>query len=182
GQRVAGSIGPVEDCYRPDLSPGEASRAEHAALARALVDAGVDPLLCETFPHAAEAAVAVQGAVRTGTETWVALTAGPEASLMTPKAMSEAARVCAAEGARVVLVNCTPAKHTLSYVEAIASAGVGFGAYANAGSADDGIGWRAPDAEGAARYAALARMWLDAGASVLGGCCGTGPAHVKALA
>jgi S-methylmethionine-dependent homocysteine/selenocysteine methylase len=182
GQRVAGSMGPVEDCYRPDLSPGEASRAEHAEIARALVDTGVDLLLCETFPHAAEAMVAVQEAVRTGAETWVALTAGPEASLMTPKAMGEAARVCAAEGARVVLVNCTPARHTLAYVEAIASAGVSFGAYANAGSTEDGIGWHAPEGKGAARYAAFARTWLDAGASILGGCCGTGLGHVKALA
>ena len=186
GQRIAGSIGPLEDCYRPDLSPGEASRREHAELARVLADAGVDLLLCETFPHAGEAAVAVQESVRTGIETWVPLTAGPDAALMTPRAMGEAARRCMADGARVVLVNCTPARQTLAYVEAIATAGVAFGAYANAGSAEDGIGWQAlareGTAEGAAAYAGLARSWLDAGATVIGGCCGTGPAHVEALA
>jgi homocysteine S-methyltransferase len=186
GQRVAGSIGPLEDCYRPDLSPGEASRADHAELARALMEAGVDLLLCETFSHGAEAAVAVREAVRTGVETWVALTAGPDATLMTPRAMGEVARACAAEGARVVLVNCTPAKQTLSYVEAIATAGVAVGAYANAGSATDGMGWQsqapALGSEGVARYADFARTWLEAGASVIGGCCGTGPAHIRGLA
>jgi S-methylmethionine-dependent homocysteine/selenocysteine methylase len=182
GQRVAGSLGPLEDCYRPDRSPGKASREEHAELARALADAGVDLLFCETFAHAGEAVVAVQEAVRTGTETWVSLTAGPDASLMTPRAMGEAARICAAEGARVVLVNCTPARHTLGYVEAIAGAGVVVGAYANAGSVEDRIGWEADESEGAFNYATLARAWVDAGATVVGGCCGTGPAHVRALA
>jgi S-methylmethionine-dependent homocysteine/selenocysteine methylase len=156
GQRVAGSIAPLEDCYRPDRSPGRAARPEHAELARALVDAGVDVLLCETFPDAVEAAVAVEGAARTGTETWVALTAGPGASLMTPKQMREAAHACVEEGARVVLVNCTPATQTLRYVEALAGVGVAFGAYANAGSVEDRVGWGADANEGAASYAACA--------------------------
>jgi S-methylmethionine-dependent homocysteine/selenocysteine methylase len=182
GHRVAGSIAPVMDCYRPDLSPGDAARGEHAELARALTGAGVDLLLCETFSHAVEAAVAVREAVRTGIETWVALTAGPDATLMTPGAMREAARVCAGEGARAILVNCTPATRTLAYLEAIGGLGVVVGAYANAGGADEGIGWVDGAREGAATYAALAGTWLDAGATIVGGCCGTGPAHIRCLA
>ncbi len=41
GQRVAGSIAPLEDCYRPDLSPPN-PRPEHRELARALAAAGAD--------------------------------------------------------------------------------------------------------------------------------------------
>jgi S-methylmethionine-dependent homocysteine/selenocysteine methylase len=182
GHRVAGSIAPLEDCYRPDLSRGAASRDEHAELARVLADAGVDILLCETFAHSKEAAVAVEEAVRTGVETWVSLTAGPDASLMTPQAMRDAARACADNGARVVLVDCTPATKTMAYVEALASAGVSFGAYANAGDVGDAIGWGADGGTGPARYAKLARAWVDAGATVIGGCCGTGPAHIESLA
>jgi S-methylmethionine-dependent homocysteine/selenocysteine methylase len=179
GQRVAGSIAPLEDCYRPDLSPGEASRDEHRELARVLADAGVDLLLCETFPSAVEARVAVEEAARTGVETWAALTAGPDATLMTPGAMADAARACVGAGARAVLVNCTPATRTHAYVECLADLGVPFGAYANAGSDDDRIGWNA--AGGPRAYAALARTWLDAGATIVGGCCGTGSEHVSAL-
>jgi S-methylmethionine-dependent homocysteine/selenocysteine methylase len=182
GHRVAGSIAPLEDCYRPDRSLGEAAGEEHAELARALADAGVDLLLCETFPHAVEAMVAVREAVRTGIETWVALTAGPDASLMTPQGMREAARACAGEGAAVVLVNCTPATQTLRYLEALAQVGAAFGAYANAGSAGDRIGWGVNVEEGAANYAHWARAWIDAGATVVGSCCGTGPRHVAELA
>lgn len=172
--RIAGSMAPVEDCYRPDLSPEESvARACHRAMATALADAGCDLLVCETFPHGGEARIAVEEAVATGAETWAALTAGPDASLMTPGAMGDAARGCIEAGARAVLVACTAAERTLPYVEELARLGVPFGAYANAG-----VPARAMSP---ARYAELASAWVAAGASIIGACCGTGPAFVRAL-
>jgi S-methylmethionine-dependent homocysteine/selenocysteine methylase len=114
----------------------------------------------------------------------VALTAGPHADLLTPAALAEAARRCVDRGASAVLVNCVPATMTLAYVEALAGVGARVGAYANAGEKDDGLGWLPMDRAGAAaaRYACFARTWAAAGAAILGGCCGTGPAHIRALA
>ncbi|MBW2523497.1 MAG: homocysteine S-methyltransferase family protein [Deltaproteobacteria bacterium] len=153
GHRIAGSIAPLEDCYRPDLSPAQ-PRAEHRELAWALADAGVDLLLCETFPHAAEARIAVEEAAATGVETWVALTAGPMADLMTPEQVVDAAAGCVRAGARAALVNCVSAVRTLPYVEALAQLDAPVGAYANAGARADGLGW--PAAAGSpGRYAAL---------------------------
>lgn len=177
--RVAGSIAPVEDCYRPALSPAD-PRPHHRALARTLAGAGVDLLICETFPHVGEALVAVEEAVATGVETWLALTAGPTADLLTPEELREGALAAVERGASAVLVNCVPADRTLGFLEGLARAGVPFGAYANAGAPDDGIGWGA-GADGAERYARLALRWVDAGATLVGGCCGTGPEHVAAL-
>ncbi|WP_234023356.1 homocysteine S-methyltransferase family protein [Sorangium cellulosum] len=181
GHRVAGSIAPLEDCYRPDLSPTGA-RAEHRELSRALAAAGVDLLLCETFPHVGEALVALEEAAATGVEAWVSFTPGPSADLLSPEDVGRAAREAASRGARAVLVNCAPATRTLEYVERLAASGVPFGAYANAGAADEGLGWAGgQDSASAARYAALARRWIEAGATIVGGCCGTGPAHIAAL-
>jgi len=174
--RVAGSLAPLEDCYRPDLSPGLASRGEHRELARVLADEGVDLLLCETFADPTEAVVAVEEAVRTGVETWAALLPA------TPAKLRVTARACVAAGARVVLVNCVAARETRSFVAELADLGVPFGAYANAGPEEDGLGWGADVGAAAIAYEALARTWLDAGATVVGGCCGTGPAHIARLA
>ena len=181
--RVAGSLAPIEDCYRPDLSPPD-PRPEHRAMARALAAAGCDLILCETFPHVGEGLVAVEEAVATGLPVWAAFTAGPSADLLTPDAIGEAAIEAARRGAEAVLVNCVPATDTLRFVERLADAGVPFGAYANAGAPDDRIGWRAPDEDPDApsRYAAFAREWLRAGATIVGACCGTGSAHIRALA
>src|SRR5205807_10670452 len=108
------------------------ARPLHRALAEARRDAGVDLLVCETFPHAGEAIVAVEAAARTGLPTWIALTAGPDASRMTPDAMATAARDCVSAGATYALACCTAASHTLRYVNALSSLGVPIGAYANA--------------------------------------------------
>ncbi len=177
--RVAGSIAPLEDCYRPDLSPPE-PEAEHAELAWVLADAGCDLLLCETFPHLGEGLAALRAAVATGLPTWIAFTAGPDADLLTPAELAEGARRARDLGAAAVLVNCVPASRTLPYVQALAAVGLPFGAYANAGQPDEKMGWLAePDAP--ERYLAHARTWIDAGATMVGSCCGTGPAHVRAL-
>lgn len=187
GQRVAGSMAPLEDCYRPDLSP-VAPRAEHRELAQALAAAGCDLLLCETFPHVGEALVAVEEAVATGLPAWVSFTAGPDADLLSPAQIAAGAREAIARGAVAVLVNCVPASRTLPYVLALADVagplGVAFGAYANAGRPDEGMGWRNPlDQPGAPRaYARHVETWLAAGATLVGGCCGTSPAAIRAIA
>ncbi len=178
--RVAGSVAPLEDCYRPDLSPAGAA-ADHRAMAAVLAAAGVDILLCETFPHVGEGLAAVTAAVATGVETWVAFTAGPDANLLTPRAVGDAARAAVDLGARTVLVNCVPADRTLEFVRELAGLAVPFGAYANAGAADAGMGW-APAPGAPLLYLDHVRTWVDAGATVVGSCCGTGPAHIAALA
>lgn len=176
---VAGCIAPLEDCYRPDLSPAD-PRAEHREVCRVLADAGVDILLCETFPHVGEALVATEEAIATGLPTWVAFTAGPDAELLTPAEVERGAREAASRGANVVFVNCTRATMTLPYVERLAQVGVAFGVYANAGPLEDGLGWNDfPD--GPARYADLAAHWVRLGATFVGACCGLGPTHVRAL-
>lgn len=169
--RVAASIAPLEDCWRPDLSPpSDVARKEHAELANVLADAGADILLCETFAGGREAAIATEAAARTGKETWTALTAGPDANLMTPQAMKAAARACVDAGARAILVNCTPAGATLRYLEPLACLGVPYGAYANGGkvSVDE--------------YVQYARTYVDLGATIVGSCCFTGPVHITEIA
>lgn len=179
GHRVAGSMAPVADCYRPDLSPGEAARADHRALAEVLVETGCDLLLCETFAVRREALVAVEEALRTGAPTWLALTSGPEASLLSPVEIAAIAREAVALGASQVLVNCVAATRMAPFVNALAEAGLPFGVYANAGARQDAVGWG--HQEGPDHYAALAEQWAAQGARTIGGCCGTSPAHIRAV-
>lgn len=180
--KVAGSLAPIEDCYRPDLSPPpDVARREHRANAEALERADFEMIVCEAFPHAGEAVIAVEEAIETGLEVWVAFTAGPDGDLMAPAAMKAAALDCIEAGATAVLVNCTAATKTLAYVEALAATGAPFGAYANAGPESDGLGWSTEPERAAQRYADLAATWIAAGATIVGSCCGTGPAHVAEL-
>jgi S-methylmethionine-dependent homocysteine/selenocysteine methylase len=185
GHRVLGSIAPLMDCYRPDLSPGATSFAEHAELALVLRSAGVDGLLCETFPALPEAHAAAAAAVETGLPTWLSFTAGPEGDLLTPAQVHEAARRARALGIEAILINCTADHSTLPFIEAVADSGLPFGAYANAGSIDLEVGFRGRDEaleDGVARYVQHALAWRRAGATIVGSCCGTRPEHIAALA
>jgi homocysteine S-methyltransferase len=55
------------------------------------------------------------------------------------------------------------------------------GGYANVGQVDDDVGWNPDGSLRGEAYAAAAAQWLDLGARVIGGCCGTHPEHTKAL-
>ena len=177
--RLAGSIAPIADCYRPDLSPPNPG-PRHAQVARVLAESGVDILLCETFPHVEEAVSAAAAAIETGTETWVSFTAGPDANLLTPQDIRKGAQQVIRMGAAAVLVNCIPASQTHRFLAAIADLGVAFGAYANAGHPDEGMGWL-PSKDGPQRYADHAETWIELGATLIGSCCGTGPEHIEML-
>jgi len=182
GQRVAGSIAALEDCYSPWLSPSH-PRAEHRQQARALAAAGVDLLLLETFPHVGEALVAAEEAVATGLPTWFSLTPGPTADLLSPEEVCRGAALAVDLGVQAVLVNCLPAAQADRWLLPLIALGlpVPVGTYANAGHVCDGLGWGA-GTDGARRYADLAAGWAAAGATLIGGCCGTGPATIAAMA
>ena len=177
--RIAGSMAPIADCYRPDLSPPDAKEA-HRLFAARLAHCGVDLILCETFPHIPEALMAVEAGVETGVETWVSFTAGPNGDLLQPEEIRKGAEQAVKLGAQAILINCVPATQTLHFLQAIRDVGVPFGAYANAGHPEEGIGWNTNDL-GPNRYAELAQRWVDAGATLIGACCGTGPKHIEAL-
>lgn len=181
--RVAGSIAPLEDCYRPDRSPTPAvCRREHARLADELAAAGVDLLLCETFPHPGEALEATRAALATGLPVWLSLTQGPSADLMTDGQLLATLEAAAGLGVSAVLVNCNPVATIAPLLGSLASLGLPFGAYGNVGEPDADMGWRN---EGEARpdpYAEAVRRWLTLGAGIVGGCCGTTPAHIEAIA
>ena len=182
GCAVLGSMAPVEDCYRPDLSPGEAARTEHREIANALASARCDVLLCETFANGTEALVAVEEALTTGLPVWLSLTAGPFGELLSPTELARIGKDALSAGVERLLVNCIAATQIDAYVHAIAALGAPVGVYANAGREDEALGWGATSPRAAEAYADLAEGWKSAGASVIGGCCGTGPPHIRALA
>jgi len=177
---VAGSISPVSHCYRPTEAPPD-TRIFHREMAALLSSLGVDILLCETFAALTEAFTALDECVKTGTPAWISFTSGPQNDLLTPREFANAARHAVECGAQCVLINCTPALAILPYLKSIESLPVPKGVMANAGGVEDGIGW-SDEPSGADRYAQLACEWYQAGATIIGGCCGIRPAHIRAVA
>ena len=180
--RVAGSMAPLEDCYRPDLRPvpAQASR-EHLEHARALAGAGCDLLLVETVAAADEGLAAVAAAAATGLPVWVAVMATPGGTMLDGSDLGSFFRRAVAAGAGAALVNCTPPDGVDLALGAAASVGVPFGAYAHLGEVDPAVPWGNAPELSPDEYVRRALRWIERGATIVGGCCGTRPAHIRAL-
>jgi S-methylmethionine-dependent homocysteine/selenocysteine methylase len=87
--------------------------------------------------------------------------------------------------AHAVGVNCVAAPRVEAEVRFLREAlpeRVRIMAYANIGYADNAGNWVITDALEPAAYARYARRWIEAGATIVGGCCGTTPDTIRALA
>lgn len=180
---VAGSMAPLEDCYRPDLVPDAAELdAEHAEVARSLAAAGVDLLLLETMNTAREAVAAARAARATKLPVLVGLVCDANGRMLSGEDPGRVAASLADVGVDGVLINCAPAPDLLRALRRVVEAvDLPTGAYGNVGEADEEGNWINTDAVDPKAYARHAASWLDAGARIIGSCCGTTPAHTKAL-
>lgn len=180
--RVAGSVAPLEDCYRPDLvPPDDECRAEHAERIDHLVEAGVDLLLIETMNSIREAVIAAKLATNTGQPTLVSFVCDREGRILSGESLAAAAGLLLPLGVKALGVNCGPAStlaKPLAELRAICGPDFPLIAYGNIGYADEAQGWVNTDAESPDVYGQYALTWP---AQIVGGCCGTTPEHIRRL-
>ncbi len=180
---VLGSDPPLEDCYRPDLVPPDAALAsEHAEHCRNLAAAGVDAILCETFNCVREARAAACAASATGLPVLVSFVCWEAATLLSGDPLGAAIEAVRTLRPAALLVNCLPPANVAPCLAVLASSGLPFGCYANLGAPDDVTGIRRSDELAPEGFADFAASWLAAGARLVGGCCGTTPEHIRAIA
>jgi len=189
GRFVAGSIGPTGKFMKPqgDYTPEEFA-AGFAEQARGLADGGADVLIVETQYDLREALAAVQGARSASalpvfvTMTFNALPRG-YFTLMGDTVARAAAELERA-GAMAVGANCTlNSEQMVGCVRALrAATGLPLIAQANAGQpvvADDG---RVSYTQDLDDYVRFVPGIVAAGAGFVGGCCGTDPSYIRAMA
>jgi len=191
---IAGSLPPLAGSYRPDRV-GDFDHIEPLYREQAeILMPHVDLFLCETMSSAAEGLAAATAAASTGRPVWVSWTLHEDASgrLRSGETITEAAHALDHLPVSGFMVNCcTPESITAAMAELVAL-GKPAGGYANSfvpvpsdwildGDKDsDGL-IPLRDDLGPAHYAHHVEQWLDAGARIIGGCCGTSPDHIARL-
>jgi len=192
---VAGSLPPIFGSYEPQLFQPNRVHDYLSVLVEGL-DASVDVFLGETLSLIAEAEAVQQAVALTGKPFWISFTLqdDPGAEARTPvlrsgESVEKAARWIAGSNAAALLFNCSRpevmrnAIAVASSVLAESGRTVPLGVYANAFTTED---------EGAAnetlhairddlsddRYSSFACDWVESGATMIGGCCGVGAAHI----
>lgn len=176
---VLGSAPPLEDCFRPDRVPEAADlEREHAEHAEHLAAAGADGVLVETMNTVREARAAARAARDVGLTALVCFTcAGGE--LLSGERLEPAIDAVAELDAGAIGINCLPPSQVAECLADLRASGLPFLVSPNLGAPQ---GDTRSEELGPARFASLAGGWLHAGARIVGGCCGTTPAHTREIA
>ena len=195
GVLIAASLGPYgaalangaefhgEYGFADEAEQHDALKAFHAPRIAALADTEGDLLAFETVPSLAEAR-AIADALPPGLPAWISFTCRDGEHT----AHGEPVRACAefldsVPQVVAVGINCIAPALVLPLLRELRTGtGKPLIAYPNSGEgwdADQRCWTGSADVDG---YGALARQWFGAGAQLVGGCCRTGPAHVRAVA
>ena len=182
---VGGSMGPTGEILEP-LGPlsKDAAREAFAEQAAALARGGADILWIETMSSTDETEAAIEGAQRTGLPVVTTLSFDTNGRTMMGIAPADLAGLCRQHHLAACGSNCGvgAAELVASIVNLaaaadpsailVAKANCGIPQYVDGAIRFDGT------PELMAEYARLA---LDAGARIIGGCCGTTPEHLRAM-
>lgn len=197
---VAGSLPPIFGSYEPQNF--DATRVQ--VYLKVLVDnlaPHVDVWLGETLSLIAEGEAVREAVAATGKPFWISFTlnddaaaAGGEPALRSGETVKAAAEWAAQSGAAALLFNCSKpevmkaAVETAAAVFADKAVSLEIGVYANAfegeqgdSAANEGLHGTRADLTGDV-YSRFACSWADAGATMIGGCCGIGAAHIHTVA
>ena len=176
---VAGAIGPLGGRLESD-----AARDAFAEQIGSLADGGVDLLMIETMMSLAEAAEAIRAAheVAPGLRAVVLMTVGEDGNCLDGATVEAAAVRLTELGADAVGCNCSFGLATvLTAIERMrAVTRLPLAAMPNAGLPRIVEG-RAIYSISPEEMAGFARRLIDAGTSLVGGCCGTTPACIRAM-
>ena len=183
-------VGAVAFSVNGDID-SEQRLASLRLLARVLAEEPPDLVLLETMSLIRDDLTfrAVEAALETGLPVWLSFRrcrhgvcgvygqhwGGPEGDLF-----GRAAKRFEEMGVGALLINCLPPDHVEGMLPWLRDfTDLPLGVYPNLGYFSD-WGWRFDERVGPAEYAELAARWREQGAQIIGGCCGTSPAHIAA--
>ena len=191
--QVAGSLGPTGWSYRPDLAPPAEQAAAVYEEIVALQTPMVDLFICETMCSVDQARGVLMGASGAGKPVWLAVSVQDDdgTRLRSGEPLVDIAPLIAQFKPAAVLVNCSVPEALDTALPLLHGHGVPTGGYANGfrmisasfeakGSTVDELEKRTD--LNPTQYADFADGWIAGGASIIGGCCEVGPAHIGELA
>ena len=198
---VAGGLPPIFGSYEPQNFDLARVQDYLKVLVENLAP-HVDVWLGETLSLIAEGDAVRKAVAETGKPFWVSFTLnddaaqvdGNEPQLRSGETVRAAAEWAAGSGAAALLFNCSKPEVMKAAVETAASVfkdkgvSIEIGVYANAfegeqgdAAANEGLHETRADLTDDA-YSRFACTWAEAGATMIGGCCGIGAAHIHTVA
>src|SRR5215216_6740555 len=179
---VLGAIGPLGRLLAPIGSvSAEEAREVFLEQAEALLEGGADALLLETFTNLAELRLAYETVRSLGVAVLAYKTFVEDGETLAEGLPERVAREISSWGAELTGANCTVGPQRMVEIIEQMSAGAGpVAAFPNPGLPQL-VGGQIRFSRDIDHFAEYGVKLAEAGARLIGGCCGTTPAHVKAL-
>jgi homocysteine S-methyltransferase len=188
---IAASVGPYGAYlangaeYTGDYDLDEAGLMDfHRQRWHILAESGADLLACETIPSLVEAkALARLLAETTDAWAWFSFSCRDGRSISDGTPIRECAALLEGmEQVAAVGINCTPPRYIPELIsELFAVTQKPIIVYPNSGECYDALakGWQGLSIP--AEFGTYSREWRKAGAALIGGCCRTGPEHIRQI-
>lgn len=190
--RIAGSLGPLIASYRPDVTlPLDEAAPKYAEIA-ALIGPQVDMILIETMASVLQAEGALKGAQAADKPVWLSVSVNDHDGriLRSDEPLADLGPIIEKYRPAAVLVNCSVPEAMAAALSEVAKFGLPYGAYANGFTHISGNFLKdAPTVAALThrhdltpeKYTEFALGWVAQGATIVGGCCEVGPAHIRHL-
>jgi S-methylmethionine-dependent homocysteine/selenocysteine methylase len=188
--KIAGCLPPLVASYHPDRSPEfEASLQTYRQLVQ-LQNPFSDLFICETMSSINEAKAACTAAKESGKPVWLAFSVCDDnpAQLRGGDALVDAIAQLVPEFTNTVLLNCSrpeAIEQALPYLtDKVGQIGVYANGFTSITSLYPGTTVKSLTTRkdlNPQEYAEHAQLWAQQGATIIGGCCEIGPAHIKVL-
>ncbi len=182
---ICGDVGPLGVRLAPfgRVQPEQAREAFREQIG-ALVESGVDLLLLETFTDLFEIVEGVRAAREIGeTPVIASMTFTRDDRTLLGNSPVEVARTLHTEGVDFIGINCSGGPAQMLRILKKMKAAVPEARYfvkPNAGLPEQ-VGGRIMYPAGAAYFGEYAHAFCEAGAAIIGGCCGTTPEHIREM-
>jgi len=191
--KIAGSMGPLIASYRPEVTlPVDQAAPLYAEIA-GILGPHVDLILCETMASIKMCEGAILGARAANRPVWLSVTVDDHdgTKLRSEEPISDLRPLLENSPVTAVLANCSVPEAMSAAMAELATLGLPFGGYANGFTHISGNFLQnastvkelthrhdlTPE-----KYGDFAMSWVKQGATIIGGCCEVGPAHIRHLA
>ena len=189
--RIAGSIGPLVASYRPDAHPPHDEAVPKYAEVAQVLAPEVDILLAETVASLAHARALIAAARGLGKPLWLSVTVDDEDGSHLRSGEPISGLAADLDGVATILANCSAPEAMAAALAVFKGFGLPYGAYANGfqeitkeflNDNPTVASLHARPEMTPALYAEFALKWVEMGATIIGGCCETTPAHIAEIA
>jgi len=174
---IAGSITSLEDCYRPDLFPGQsAAEDSYGETLMWFKEAGIEIILFETMGHLEEIEIALKAA-SDFSKIWLSLIIKDSSHLLSGHSLEDV-YVLSADRVGCMLLNCnTFDKSNDALVKFKEEWNGNWGIYPNLGESE-------PEPDGAmdqkiddGSFESMIANYMAESPAIIGSCCGSSPKH-----